>query len=437
MAKSNTTLLKEIKKLTEANAMLKHQLDDLKINNIDAVIIPNKNKLKVYTEISADKTYRILIENMHEGAVTLNKNGTIAYCNSHFASMIKLPLQKVIGKKFSTFINDTSKKHIEALLTKGRKNPIKEEIPLYTSTGKSLPVLISINALALDKKILLSLILTDLTVQNKNQEELKNKSNQLEQKNLELEIANKDLTSFTYISSHDMQEPLRKIRNFISCILNEEGNLSAESKMYLQRAYETAKRMQNLIEDLLSFSRTKNYEHKLEKTDLNVIVNDVKNDLKEEILEKKAIIQSPKLCEVNIIPFQFSQILYNLISNSLKFSRVNVSPHITIKAKNVKAKSMNNKKYNSIDRKLSTTTNYCHITYTDNGIGFENKYKERIFDMFQRLHSKEEFIGTGIGLAICKRIIENHNGIITATGKLNQGARFDIYIPDLPTIRRL
>jgi len=275
------------------------------------------------------------------------------------------------------------------------------------------------------------------TVQGKNEENIRvheedklileksvrRRTRELEQKNKELKNANKDLTTFTYVSSHDLQEPLRKLQNFTDYILKkEEKNLSKEGKGYFNKMKETAKRMQSLIEDLLTYSRAKNTDLAFEKTDLNVIVASVKNDFEESILQKKATITTLGLGKINVIPYQFNQLIQNLMGNSLKFSRKKVALNVKITSKMVMGSDIENEE-------LTSKTKYCHITYTDNGIGFDPQYQKRIFEVFQRLHSYEEFKGTGIGLAICKRIVENHNGVITATGKLNKGARFDIYIP--------
>ncbi len=220
-----------------------------------------------------------------------------------------------------------------------------------------------------------------------------------------------------------MQEPLRKIKNFISVLLEEEEKqLSDDGKNYLQRMYETANGMQVLIEDLLSYARAKSGERKFEKTDLAIIVEEVKKDFEEVINKNKATIEIGELCVANIIRFQFHQLFQNLISNSFKFSKPDIAPHIIIKSEITDGGKLNNEK-------LVSKVNYCHITYTDNGIGFDPQYNDRIFEVFQRLNSKDEYEGTGMGLAICKRIIENHDGIITAEGELNKGARFDIYIP--------
>ncbi|HMH23006.1 MAG TPA: ATP-binding protein [Puia sp.] len=239
----------------------------------------------------------------------------------------------------------------------------------------------------------------------------------------ELVLVNTELLAFNYISSHDLQEPLRKIQTLAGRILEKETqNLSDAGKDYFHRIQSAAGRMRQLIEDLLVYSRTNIAERKFEKIDLNIIIEEVKAELKENIEEKHAIIEATEMCEMNLIPFQFRQLMHNLIRNALKFSSPKRPPHILIKSRIVKGNKLNN-------AKLVGAKSYCHISVTDNGIGFEPEYKDRIFEVFQKLHSREEYEGTGIGLAIVKKIVENHNGIVTATSQLNKGATFDIYIP--------
>ena len=260
----------------------------------------------------------------------------------------------------------------------------------------------------------------ELIIANK---ELAFQNEEKEKRAAELSIANKELLAFTYISSHDLQEPLRKIQTFVTIILeNENENLSDKGKYNFQRMQLAAGRMQQLIDDLLAFSRINTTDHKFEKTDLNFIIEEVKNELRDTIQEKHATIEATEICDVNIIPFQFRQLMYNLISNALKFSKPDIPSHIIIKSNIVKGSELDSPDF-------SPEKKYCHITVTDNGIGFEPHFSERIFGVFQKLHSKEVYEGTGIGLAIVKKIVENHKGHITATGELNKGAAFDIYIP--------
>ena len=254
-------------------------------------------------------------------------------------------------------------------------------------------------------------------------QELEFQNKEKEKRANELLIANKEIESFTYISSHDLQEPLRKIQSFSGRIFVEEyDNLSAMGKYYVERTKLSALHMQTLINDLLAYSRTNTTQRKFVNSDLKQVVKEALEMLKEEVQERDATIEIQNLCHANIIPFQFRQLVQNLISNSLKFSVPGQKPHIIIKSDFVKYDETS-----TTDFKLKTDYNY--ISIIDNGIGFESQYEDKIFEIFQRLHDKKDYPGTGIGLTIARKIVENHNGIITGTGKLNHGAQFDIYLP--------
>jgi PAS domain S-box-containing protein len=244
----------------------------------------------------------------------------------------------------------------------------------------------------------------------------------LAQANIHLDKMNKELESFAYISSHDLQEPLRKIQMFSTRILEKESdNLSENGRHYFGRIQSAVSRMQILIDDLLSYSRTSTTEKKFEKVNIGVIIEDVRNELKELIAEKSAVVEVGDMYDLMIIPFQFRQLMHNFFTNSLKFSRPGVPPHISIVSK-----IMDGRLYPAM---LAQDKVYCYLSFSDNGIGFEPEYRERIFEVFQRLHGRDEYVGTGIGLAIVKKIVENHQGIILANGELNKGATFEIYIP--------
>lgn len=239
-----------------------------------------------------------------------------------------------------------------------------------------------------------------------------------------LRIANRELESFTYISSHDLQEPLRKIQTFSNIIMDTEfENLSERGKHNFGRVVNSAERMRKLITSLLAFSHTNVTERKFEKINLETIIADIQEEMSEMLLDKKAVIETTKLGSCEIIAFQFSQLLQNLIGNSLKFSRPDVPVKISISSCQKKGSEFG-------IQSLNPNKNYCHLRFTDNGIGFDPKVKDKIFEVFQRMHDRDLYEGTGIGLAIVKKIVENHNGVIVATSAPLQGATFDIYIPN-------
>lgn len=257
-------------------------------------------------------------------------------------------------------------------------------------------------------------------------EELEIQILEKEKKTIELLNANKELMAFNFISSHDLQEPLRKIQIFISRIMEKEmDSMSPSGKSNVERILVAATRMRHLIEDLLDFSKVGTSEHQYEISDIEYIIKDVKFELKDIIEKKQAIIQVGDLLPVLIIPFQFRQLLYNLISNALKFSLKDVAPEINIESNIIKNSDFLLLKLNTSPGK----SDYWNLRVKDNGIGFKEEFSETIFVIFQRLHHVAEYPGTGIGLAIVKKIVENHNGIITAEGHLNKGAIFNIYIP--------
>ncbi|MEO5984488.1 MAG: ATP-binding protein [Ferruginibacter sp.] len=241
---------------------------------------------------------------------------------------------------------------------------------------------------------------------------------------IELQKMNNELENFAYVASHDLQEPLRKIHTYADRIrMKEIENLSDTGKEYFRRLQLASARMQTLISDLLDYSRTNNSDLKTQDTNLNDLLNEVVNEIKEVINEKHAVIETGKLHEVKVVPYQFRQIIQNLIGNSLKFSRPGVPPYIKIHSQILTGSEIKNEN-------LIPAKRYCHLCFSDNGIGFDPQYRVRIFDMFKRLNGRSEFEGTGIGLAIVNKIVENHKGLIKANGELGKGATFDIYIPN-------
>ncbi|MDO6820898.1 PAS domain-containing protein [Zobellia sp. 1_MG-2023] len=252
---------------------------------------------------------------------------------------------------------------------------------------------------------------------------LKKANEKLEDTVRELEKSNDELESFAYISSHDLQEPLRKIQMMSSRILKMESeNLSEKGMQYFDRVISAAERMRTLIEDLLAFSRTSKQQEEFEVQNLTSLLEQVIENLSEKIEMTNTQITYDELGEAKVIPFQIRQVFQNLIENSIKFAKINTPPQIDIKVKTIHGSKIKNV---LLDSELS----YHELSFHDNGIGFEKEHEERIFEIFKRLHGKLEYQGTGIGLAIVKKIALNHNGAVSANSSLGKGAIFRLYLP--------
>ena len=248
--------------------------------------------------------------------------------------------------------------------------------------------------------------------------ELNFQNTEREKRAAELLILNSELELFARLSSHDLQEPLRKIQLSMSRISEKDYNtLSDKGREHFRRVHEATTSMQTLINDLISYAQIDVASTHFEYTDLKSIVEDVKLELEDVIAERQVTFDIKELCSVHIIAFQFRQLMLNLINNAIKFSNPNTPPHIVIEANIVQK------------RHEGKMADFCHLRVSDNGIGFEAVYKEKIFEVFQRLHGKETYRGSGMGLSIVKKIVENHGGTITANSTPNEGAIFDIYIP--------
>ena len=247
----------------------------------------------------------------------------------------------------------------------------------------------------------------------------------LEEKIRELNRSNTELEEFAYIASHDLQEPLRKLTTFSERLqLKFTEKLGPDGVIYLERIVAATENMRTLIENLLEFSRIARSGKYFNKSNLAKLLEEVKINLELKIEETNAAIESEELPTLEVIPSQVKQLFDNLLSNSIKFRKDNIPPIIKITGAKLAIREKN--QYN-----LRPEKNYFKITITDNGIGFEKEYAEKIFQIFQRLHGKSQYPGSGIGLAICKKIIENHHGLIFGEGIVGKGAIFTIILPEL------
>jgi PAS domain S-box-containing protein len=258
---------------------------------------------------------------------------------------------------------------------------------------------------------------TDLT-------EVETYRKELEQQLAALNKSNHELEQFAYVASHDLQEPLRKIKAFGERLNHKyKDSLGDEGKFFIDRMMNAAQRMNHLIEDLLTYSRASRNIEIPQNISLNEVVKNVLEDLDLRIQEEKATILVDDLPIIEAQSVQMQQLFQNLIENAIKFKQSNIAPIIKIKA--TKLAKEESEKIPQLKSELS----YFRFNISDNGIGFEQKYAEQIFAIFQRLHGRTEYEGTGLGLAICRKIVETHQGFIEAFGEDNVGAEFIFYLP--------
>ena len=258
----------------------------------------------------------------------------------------------------------------------------------------------------------------------KSEEQVKELNEQLMEKIRQLKASNEELDNFAYIASHDLQEPLRKIRTF-SDVLNSKfrNELSPQAAEYLDKIDRSSKRMQLLIDDILSFSRFSSNKDVFVRTDLNKVLESVLIDLEVATKEKNALVEVGKLPKVATIPVLMHQLFQNLISNAIKFSHPQVPPVVKVTCEKVKGAALPG----IVSGKEQSE--FFQISISDNGIGFEKQYSEMIFDIFKRLHANSQFEGSGIGLAICRKIATRHGGYIFADSMPGKGSVFSVALP--------
>ena len=431
--------VKSYEELLAENERLRWQLEEatetiqaIRTGQVDALVVQGKEGHELYTLRTADQTFRVFIETMNEGALTLSEQGLIVYCNSTFASMVEMPLSQVIGLPFDHFVTPDYQKLYQTLFNEGWDQKRKVELTIHSSTNNQVPCLFSVTTLKMDEGTSLSVILTDLTEQKEAQRLLRLNNERLEKSNAALEISNSalnlsnsNLQEFAYVASHDLQEPLRKIQQFGSLLkINYADALNGPGLDWIERMESAAVRMSALIRDLLAYSRLIIPVDAFLEQSLNDVIAEVLTVLDVLIQEKGATIDIDDLGTVPGEALQLTQVFQNLLTNALKFTRADVPPVIRISRQTVSRAELP-RQY----QPLNTHHHFCAIQVADNGIGFDAHQAERIFGTFQRLHGRNRYPGTGIGLAIVKKVVENHRGYVMAQSQIDQGATFTVYLP--------
>ncbi len=351
------------------------------------------------------------IENIKDYAIVmLDKHGKIVTWNSGAETIKGYQASEIIGQNMGIFYTseDKARRHPEELLKVAAENGrLEDEGWRVRKDGSRFLADVVITALKDEKGALRGFIKVtrDVTKERKNDEALKIYTKALE-------ASNRDLHDFIFVASHDLQEPLRKIESFGNFLREEAGPvLTPVTAGYLSRIQDAAKRMSVLIDDLLQLTRITTKAKPFELVDLSEIIKEVCSDLETKLKETGGNIDFGELPKLEADPAQMRQLFQNLISNALKYHKPNVPPLV------------------KLEGETDISAGLCRIRVIDNGIGFHQKYAGKIFNIFQRLHDKEEYEGTGIGLAICKKVVERHGGTITATSQLGEGALFEITLP--------
>lgn len=368
--------------------------------------------------------YKSLFEQAPDAIVVIDEGNTVVFWNAKAALVFGWTAHEAIGRTISSLIIPAKLRHahnsgMQRYLVTKESHVINRtiEVPAINKTGHEFMIALTIAQTNFSGKASFIAFIRDITQEYKNREALALKTQQLEQSNRYLE-------EFAYAASHDLKAPVRKI-NFFSERLRKalQDQLNEEQASTLNKIDTVAKRMSSLIDDLLSYSQVTFKEQAFENVDLNQLIQVVLEDLELEIEETNAEVVVDNLFSINGHQRQLQQVFQNLISNALKYSKPGVQHRISITCNIIEKPADTGLHF------LDAHKRYYCISVTDNGIGFPEEDAERIFNIFTRLHSSAEYKGSGIGLSIVRKVIENHNGYITATGVVDEGATFRIYIP--------
>ncbi|MGN7808612.1 ATP-binding protein [Flavobacterium johnsoniae] len=409
------SLLAEIESLKEELYESNSIVNAIKQGDVDALVVNNNGVPELYSLETADYTYRLLIEKFRQGALSISRNGLILYCNDYFSELVGIPSEQIIGTYLNEYFdNPTQFVQIIQALRYGittheilfKSNNEKKTFPAYIALTDLEPAVEAIG-----------IVITDLTEKKKHEEALIRHQQELEEKIKELNRINTNLEEFIHVISHDLKEPLRKIVMHNDRI--DGSYLSETDAKSMNVLKSSALRLNSLVDDLVQYSSHTAQE---ERTEINLasIIAEVIEDLEIIITDKKADIRIGKLPAIKASKVQIRQLFGNLITNAIKYSKETVAPLIEIyQAENLNVEMPNQ------------NAKFVKIQIKDNGIGMESSHLLKIFTIFQRLHARNEYSGNGIGLAICKKIMENHSGNITVESTLNEGTTFNLYFPIL------
>lgn len=394
--------------LFESNSII----EAIREGSIDALVLNTNGKAHVYSIESADYTYRILIEKFGEGALSIADTGLILYCNDYFSKLLGIAANQIVGTYFQDYVDeDPEFRLLKKALSDGQS---KGEVTLTGAVTK-IPVYVSLTDLH-PNVAAVGVVVTDLSEKRRNEQVQLNQQRQLEAKVNELHETNTNLEQFIHVISHDLKEPVRKMAMYSQNLHANKSHLFSESELNtLNIIYASALRMNSLVDDLVKYAFIAT---KVEgsKVLLDDVIKDVLEDLELFIRENNASVVVSPLPAIRGSRVQMRQVFANLIVNAIKYAKADVPAKISITTEIVSRSDGQN------------NGDFHVIRISDNGIGMDPAHLNKIFTIFQRLHLRDEYSGNGIGLAICKKIMENHSGWID----VESSAEGSIFILNFP-----
>ncbi len=386
----------------------------------------NVKLLAAQTARQSEIRFRALVEHSSDMIAILDLRGIFTYQSPSFKSILGYENDELIGCNSLDFVRQEDWKQVKSdfALVVASPQILVREYHFRHKNGSWL-VLESITKTINDEANNISGVLFNL----RDVTERRDVENKLRAFTVKLERSNRELQDFAYVASHDLQEPLRKVQAFGDRLERKcAEQLSVEGRDYVDRMRNAAGRMQNLINDLLTFSRVSTKTQPFKTADLRKIANEVVSDLEVRIEQTNGIVEIGELPTIDADPLQIRQLLQNLIGNALKFHRQDAAPVVKVYAQTLLPTGAS---FLLEGEEIQTGIGekFCRLVVEDNGIGFDEKYLDRIFTVFQRLHGRTEYEGSGIGLAVCRKIVERHSGHITANAKPGAGATFYIDLP--------
>lgn len=369
--------------------------------------------------------YKNLIENLNSHTsdiiCILDEDERVILWNKSGEMLSQYSENEVKQKYYLEIFANSERNNVRGIVSRMKENKLQNErteSKILNKKGKTIPVEVLFSRWEKENEDIISLFIRDIRERKKQEEQVKKLL-------ADLESSNEDLQQFAYVASHDLQEPLRKIQSFGERLNKNIHAENEKSQLYLVKMTDAAARMQKLIQDLLDFSRVSRNVGEHQEIDLNRTMKRITSDLGVLISEKNAHVFYPdNLPVINGISSQVDQLFRNLINNAIKFTEEDKKPKVQINFEII-----SKTEFRQLFNENPPKSKYYLISVKDNGIGFDEKYLDKIFTIFQRLHGKNEFQGTGIGLALCRKIMENHEGFITAQSKTGEGATFFLTFP--------